>query len=48
MLGEITGAPLPEREKAEKEIRLFKEAVEKYETEANEQEAKLNQDLFLI
>ena len=48
MLGQITDAPASELEQAEKAIRLYKENVKKYETEANEQEAKLNQGLFLI
>ena len=46
MLGLITDAPSSEVENAEKEIRERKEIVEKYETQANEQEAKLNQGFF--
>ena len=42
MLGQITDAPTSEVEKVEKVIREQKERVEKYETQANEQEAKLN------
>ena len=48
MLGQITDAPSSELEQARGNIRVNKEKVEKYETEANEQEAKLNQGLFLI
>ena len=48
MLGQITDAPTSEVEDAEKGIRKWKERVEKHETQANEQEAKLNQGLFLI
>ena len=48
MLGQITDAPTSEVEIAEEDIQLWKEKVKKYETRANEQEAKLNQGLFLI
>ena len=48
MLGQNTDAPMSELKDAEKAIRKQKEWVKKYETEANEQEAKLNQGLFLI
>ena len=48
MLGQITDAPSTELEWTRGKIRAYKEAVEKYETQANEQEAKLNQGLFLI
>ena len=48
MLGQITDAPADELVNAEKEIRRWKEKVEKYKTQANEQEARLNQGLFLI
>ena len=48
MLGQITDAPTSEVEQAEKDMHLWKIKVKKYETQANEQEAKLNQGLFLI
>ena len=48
MLGQITDAPSSEVENAEKVIREYKEDVKKFETQANKQEAKLNQGLFLI
>ena len=48
MLGQSTDAPISEVERAKKKIREWKEAVEKYEIQANKQEAKLNQGLFLI
>ena len=50
MLGQITDPPSSELEWARGKIREWKEKVEKYmyETEANEQKAKLNQGLFLI
>ena len=48
MLGQITDAPTSEVERARGNIREEKELVEKYETELNKQEAKLNQGLFLI
>ena len=48
MLGQITDAPTSEVEQARGYIREEKEEVKKYETKANEQEAKLNQGLFLI
>ena len=54
MVGEITDAPTSEREGAKKEIgeqkdvvQMYKEAVEKFEMQINEQEAKLNRGLFL-
>ena len=46
MLGQTTDAPTSEVEQDEEEIQLWKKEVKKYETEANEQEAKLNQGLF--
>ena len=48
MLGQITDAPTSELKDAEKKIREQKEGVKTYETRVNEQEAKLNQGLFLI
>ena len=48
MLGQITDAPSSELEQARGDIQGWKEDVEKYETQANEQELKLNQGLFLI
>ena len=45
MLGQITDAPTSELEKAEEDIRYWKKEVEKFETQANEREAKLNQGL---
>ena len=48
MLGQITDAPASEVEQARGKIREYKEMAETYETQANEQEAKLNQGLFLI
>ena len=48
MLGQITDAPTSELEQARGNIRGWKEEIKKYETKANEQEAKLNQGLFLI
>ena len=48
MLGEIIDAPSSELEQARGNIQGWKEDVEMYETQANEQEAKLNQGLFLI
>ena len=48
MLGQITDAPTSELEQARRYIREKKEMVERFETQANEQEAKLNQGLFLI
>ena len=48
MLGQITDPPSSEVEYAEKLIREEKEKVEKYETQVNEQEARLNQGLYLI
>ena len=48
MLGQITDAPTSELEQARGKIRVYKDRVEKFETEANEQEGKLNQGLFLI
>ena len=48
MLGQITDAPTSEVEPAERIIQQQKEMVKKYETQANEQEARLNQGLFLI
>ena len=48
MLGQITDAPASELEQAEKAIRRWKGEVEKCETKAIEQEAKVNQGLFLI
>ena len=48
MLGQITDAPSSELEQARGNIQKQKEWVKKYETQANEQEAKLNQGLFLI
>ena len=47
-MGQITDPPSSELERARGKIREYKERVEKYETEANEQEKKLNQGLFLI
>ena len=48
MLGQITDAPTSELEQARGKIREWKEEVEKYETRANEQEAKLNQgDIYI-
>ena len=47
MLGQITDAPSSELDKTKKIIRELKEAVERYETRINKQEAKLNQGLFL-
>ena len=44
----MTAAPSSEVVEAEKQIRLWKEEIEKCETQVNEQEAKLNQGLFLI
>ena len=48
MLGQIDDAPSSELEQARRKIREYKEMVEKFETRANKQEAKLNQGLFLI
>ena len=48
MLGQITDAPTSELEQARRDIQACKKNVKKYETQANEQEAKLNQGLFLI
>ena len=48
MLGQITDAPADELERTRRNIQEYKEKVEKYETQANEQEAKLNQGLVLI
>ena len=48
MLGKIDDAPSSELEKAKKAIQECKVDVEKYETQANEQEAKLRQGLFWI
>ena len=48
MLGQITDAPASELEQARRNIQVWKERVKQYETQANEQEAKLNQGLFLI
>ena len=48
MLGQITDAPTSELEQTRGRIREYKEIAETYETRANEQEAKLNQGLFLI
>ena len=48
MLGQITDAPTSELEQARRIIQERKEKVEKYETQANEQGAKLNQGLFDI
>jgi hypothetical protein len=48
MLRQINNAPASQLQQAEKEIREWKEKVKKYETQANEQEAKLNQGLFLL
>ena len=48
MLGQITDAPTSEVERTRRNIRKFKEDVVKYEIQANEQEIKLNQGLFLI
>ena len=48
MLGQITDAPTSELEWTRGKIREWKEKVEKFETEVNEQEAKLNQGLSLI
>ena len=48
MLGQITDAPSSELEQARGKIQEWKEKVEMYETQVNEQEAKLNQGLFLI
>ena len=46
MLGQITDAPSSELERTGRNVREEKEWVKKYETQANEQEAKLNQGLF--
>ena len=48
MLGQITDAPASEVEEAERIIQQQQERVEKFETQANEQEARLNQGLFLM
>ena len=48
MLGQITDAPSSELEQTRRNIRVWKENVEKYETQATEHEAKLNQGLLLI
>ena len=46
MLGQITDAPTSELEQTRGKIQEEKGWVERYETRANEQEAKLNQGLF--
>ena len=48
MLGEITDPPSSQVEQTRGTIWQCKEEVEKYETQANEQEVKLNQGLLLI
>ena len=48
MLGQITDAPTSEVEKAERIIQEQKGRVEMFETQINEQEARLNQGLFLM
>ena len=45
MLGQITDAPTSLLERAEETISHWKEEVEMYETQVNEQEAKLNQGI---
>ena len=48
MLGQITDGPTSELERTRGKIQEGKEDVEKYETRANEQEAKLNQgDIYI-
>ena len=47
MLGQIADAPTSELEQTREKIREQKEWVKIYETQANKQEAKLNQGLSL-
>ena len=47
-MGQITDAPSSELEQAKRDIWELKKDAERYETQANKQEAKLNRGLLLI